>query len=73
VASIPEGTFYAIVRGLFIPVFSLLLPPLLTKQSLEQLKAGEWGVTHVAEAWRPRLDEVSPNHAVEAAFINMDL
>jgi len=45
----------------------------MNKQSLEQLKAGEWGVTHPREAWQPRLDEASPDHAVEVINLDIDL
>jgi hypothetical protein len=44
----------------------------MDKQMLEQLKAGEWRVTHPAEAWQPRLNEVS-NPAFEAASLDIDL
>ena len=45
----------------------------LDKQSLEQLKAGEWRVTHREAAWQPRLDVVSPNCIDNAANIELDL
>ncbi|MGQ9855086.1 MAG: hypothetical protein ACUVTG_17000 [Candidatus Oleimicrobiaceae bacterium] len=41
-------------------------------ESLEKLKAGEWGVTHPAEAWQPRLNEAS-SPAQEAAYLDLDL
>jgi hypothetical protein len=34
-------------------------------QSVEQLKAGKWGVTHPAEAWRPRLDVIPHIHSFD--------
>jgi hypothetical protein len=45
----------------------------MNKHALEQLKAGEWGVTHPHEAWQPRLDEASPDHAVEVINLDIDL
>jgi hypothetical protein len=44
----------------------------MDKESLEKLKAGEWGIEHPAEAWQPRLNEVS-NPALEAAYLDLDL
>jgi len=44
----------------------------MDKQSLDQLKAGEWHVTHPDEAWQPRLNEVS-TPAFEAASVDLDL
>jgi hypothetical protein len=44
----------------------------MDKQSLEQLKAGEWRVTHPGEAWQPRLNEVF-NPSLEAASLDIDL
>jgi hypothetical protein len=44
----------------------------MDKPSLEQLKAGEWTVAHPEDAWRPRLEEVPSNHAVEAANLDID-
>ena len=46
---------------------------MMDEPSLEQLKAGEWTVAHPADAWQPRLDEVSPNHSIDAADLDMDL
>jgi hypothetical protein len=44
----------------------------MDKQSLDQLKAGEWHVMHPDEAWQPRLNEVSTT-AFEAASVDLDL
>lgn len=40
---------------------------------LEQLKAEKWSLSHQPEHWRPRLDEVSPQQAIEAASFDLDL
>ena len=44
----------------------------MDEQSLEQLKAGAWRVTHPEEAWQPRLNEAS-SPALEAAYLDIDL
>ena len=44
----------------------------MEKDALEKLEAGEWSVTHPAEAWQPRLNEVS-NPALETAHLDIDL
>ena len=45
----------------------------MDKQSLAQLKAGEWRVTHPAEEWEPRIEErASPTQAVEAVSLDID-
>ncbi|HMN15375.1 MAG TPA: hypothetical protein PKD55_23910, partial [Bellilinea sp.] len=44
----------------------------MDEQSLEQLKAGAWRVTHPEEAWQPRLNEAS-SPALEAAYLDLDL
>jgi len=44
----------------------------MDEQSLEQLKAGEWRVTHPETEWQPRLNEAS-NPALEAAYLDIDL
>ena len=44
----------------------------MDKQSLEQLKAGEWRITHLAEAWQPGLNEAS-DPALEIANLDIDL
>jgi hypothetical protein len=44
----------------------------MDKEALEKLKAGEWGIEHPAEAWQPRLNEVS-SPAQEAAYLDLDL
>ncbi len=44
----------------------------MDKESLEKLKAGEWGVEHPAEKWQPRLNEAS-SPALEAAYLDLDL
>mgnify|MGYP005845363137 CR=1 FL=1 len=45
----------------------------MDRESLEKLKAGEWGVTHPAEAWQPPLDEVSANRAIGVPTVDLDL
>jgi hypothetical protein len=42
------------------------------KESLEKLKARDWGVEHPANAWQPRLNEAS-SPALEAAYLDPDL
>jgi hypothetical protein len=44
----------------------------MDEPSLEQLKAGEWRVTHPEAEWQPRLNEAS-NPALEAAYLDIDL
>ena len=44
----------------------------MDEQSLEQLKAGEWRLTHPETEWQPRLNEAS-NPALEAAYLDIDL
>jgi hypothetical protein len=44
----------------------------MDQEALEKLKAGEWAIEHPADAWRPRLEEVPSNHAVEAANLDID-
>jgi hypothetical protein len=42
------------------------------KESLEKLKAGDWGVEHPADAWQARLNEAS-SPKLEAAHLDLDL
>ncbi|NLF78096.1 MAG: hypothetical protein GX573_20580 [Chloroflexi bacterium] len=44
----------------------------MDEQSLEQLKAGEWRVTHPEAEWQPRLNEAS-NPGFEATNLDIDL
>jgi hypothetical protein len=46
---------------------------IMDQAALEKLKAGEWGVSHPATAWRPLLDQVSPDQEVGAADLDIDL
>lgn len=45
----------------------------MDKQTLEQLKAEKWSLTHRRDHWRPRLDEVSPPQAIEISGFDLDL
>lgn len=45
----------------------------MDKQTLEQLTAGEWSLTRQREHWQPRLDEGSPQQAMEASNVELDL
>jgi hypothetical protein len=45
----------------------------MDKATLEELKAGEWGLSHPAMAWHPLPDQVSPDHGVETENLDMDL
>jgi hypothetical protein len=46
---------------------------IMDKAGLEKLNSGEWGVSHPAMAWRPLPDQVSPDHEVGAANLDIDL
>jgi hypothetical protein len=45
----------------------------MDKQTLEELEAEDWSLTHQREHWRPRLDEVSPQQAIEATDFDLNL
>jgi hypothetical protein len=47
--------------------------PVMDKQTLEKRKAEEWTITHQTELWQNRLDEVSPQQALEATNFDLDL
>ncbi len=46
---------------------------IMDQAALENLKAGEWGVSHPAMAWRPLPDQVLPDQEVGAANLDLDL
>ena len=46
---------------------------MMSGQTLEELKAGEWHTTHETQQWHPRLDEISPDRAVEISEPDIDL
>jgi hypothetical protein len=46
---------------------------IMNKDALEKLKAEEWSVTHKPDEWRPRLDEISPQQAIETANLELEL
>lgn len=46
----------------------------MDKESLAQLKSGEWHITHKPDEWEPRVGEsASPAQAIEAASPDIDL